>query len=43
MEQEKGVVLGYPVEQLVLDLSVWLPGRKIGKELLESLVERAKG
>lgn len=42
-QQEKGVVLGYPIEQLILDLLVWLPGRRVEKELLEPLEETAKG
>ena len=38
MQQERGVVLGYPVKQLILVLLVWLPGIKVEKELLEPLV-----
>ena len=37
------IVLGYPVEQLALDLLLWLPGIQIEKELQELLVETVKG
>lgn len=43
MKQKKGIVEGYSVEQLILDLLVWLPGINMDKELLESHVETAKG
>lgn len=42
MRQKKGVLLGYPVEQLALDFLLWLPGIQTEKELLERLVEVAK-
>lgn len=39
-KQKKSIVLGYPVEQLALDLLLWL---QIEKELQELLVETVKG
>ena len=42
MQQERRVVLGYPIKQLILDLLVWLPGIRVEKELLEPPDEPAK-
>ena len=42
-KQKQSIVLGYPVEQLALDLLLWLPGIQIEKELQELFVETVKG
>jgi hypothetical protein len=43
LEQKKGIVSGYPVEQFILDLLVWLPGKETENELLEWLWQQKEG